>query len=128
MRQWKIALSLAIVGALAAPFAFRTYRVRPPSIQTWVPMTEEVKAGVIAYMKRTNDCQDFVDQKNNAALESCRYEQKALEEGGGYGPRPSTLIYLAINAATATAAFGGIFCLTYLLPALARRYWRWLNT
>src|SRR6266567_8019957 len=25
-RQWKIALSLAIVGALAAPFVFRTYK------------------------------------------------------------------------------------------------------
>jgi hypothetical protein len=126
MRQWKIAFSLAVVGALAAPFAFHTYKVRAPAVPTWVPLTEEVKAGVIAYMKNTNNCQ-LVDQANDLALKACRFEQKALEEGGSYGPRPSMLLYLAINAAAMVIAFGAVFGLTYLLPALVRRYWRWLN-
>ena len=43
-------------------------------------------------------------------------------------PRPSMTIYLLMNAAVAVASFGIIFGLTYLLPAVARRYWRWLNT
>jgi hypothetical protein len=126
-RQWKIALSLAIVGGLATPFVFGTYKVRPPSLQTWLPLTEEGKANVIAFMKRTNNCEDFVGRGDDYALESCRYEQKALKEGGVYGPRPSLLLYLAINAAAAILAFGAIFGLTFLLPALLRRYWKWLN-
>jgi hypothetical protein len=40
----------------------------------------------------------------------------------------SILMYLAINAVAATAGFVIIYGLTFLLPALARRYWRWLNT
>ena len=62
MRQWKIALSLAVVGGLAAPFVFRTYNAQPPFVSTWIPITEEVKAGVIAYMKKTNNCQELVDR------------------------------------------------------------------
>jgi hypothetical protein len=50
-----------------------------------------------------------------------------LEEGGVYGPRPSRLLYLAINAAAAIVGFGVTSGLTYLLPALVRRYWRWLK-
>jgi hypothetical protein len=34
-------------------------------------------------------------------------------------------MYLAINAVAATAGFVIIYGLTFLLPALARRYWRW---
>jgi hypothetical protein len=127
MKQWKIAISLAIVGGLAAPFAFRTYKERAPSVQTWIPMTEEVKAGAIARMKQTNNCQDLVGKSGDFALESCRFEQKALAEGGVYGLRPSVLLYLAINAAVALVAFGAVFGLTYLLPALIRRYWKWLS-
>jgi hypothetical protein len=41
-RQWKIALSLAIVGALAAPFLFRTYKARPIH-SVWVPLTAREK-------------------------------------------------------------------------------------
>jgi hypothetical protein len=36
-RQWKLALSLAIVGALAGPFIFRTYKARP-EIRTALPL------------------------------------------------------------------------------------------
>jgi hypothetical protein len=104
MRRWKVALSLAVVGALVAPFVFRTYKVRPPSVQTWVPMTEEVKAGVIAYMKETNNCQDLVDRGIDPALELCRAEQRMLNEGGGYGPRPSMLLYLAMQTESHSSA------------------------
>jgi hypothetical protein len=62
------------------------------------------------------------------ALESCRFEQKALEEGGVYGPRPSATLYILLNAGISALTFGVVYGLTFLLPALARRYWRWLNT
>jgi len=41
---------------------------------------------------------------------------------------PSTSKYLGINATAAAVGFVIIYCLTFLLPALARRYWRWLKT
>jgi hypothetical protein len=52
---------------------------------------------------------------------------KALEEGGYYARGRSKPLYLALNAAVAVSAFVVIFGLSYLLPALARRYCR-LNT
>jgi hypothetical protein len=128
MKQRKIAISLAVVGAIAAPFVFHTYKTRPPTWRTWIPLTAEIKENTAANLKSTNNCQVYEDRNDGLALKSCRFEQKALEEGGVYGPRPSMPLYLLLNAAVAVAAFGIIFGLTYLLPALARRYRRWLNT
>jgi hypothetical protein len=54
-------------------------------------------------------------------------ERKYLDEGGFYAPEPSVVFYLLLNAAVAAASFGATFALTYLLPALIRRYWKWLN-
>jgi hypothetical protein len=58
----------------------------------------------------------------------CYDMRKALDEGGYYYPDKSVALYLFLNAIVAVAGFGIIFGLTYLLPAIARRYWRWLNT
>jgi hypothetical protein len=44
MRQWKIALSLAIVGAISAPIAFRTYKAWP-EVHGWEP-SEKRLAGL----------------------------------------------------------------------------------
>jgi hypothetical protein len=127
MKQRKIAISLAIVGAIAAPFVFGTYKAQPQS-KTWIPMTAELKENIAARMKETNNCQEYVDRAPQPALEACRFSQKALNEGGLYGTRPSTPLYLALNVAVAAVGFIVIFGMVYLLPALARRYWRWLNT
>ena len=51
-----------------------------------------------------------------------------LKRGGVEHAYSSTLMYLAVNALVAAAGFVIIYGLTFLLPALARRYWRWLNT
>jgi hypothetical protein len=123
MKQWKIATSLAIIGALAAPFAFRTYNAPWPQAETWVPLGELNRYFYAA--QHTENCGDnpWPDR-----LEQCRRYQKALEEGGTYEQQPSLLLYLAKNAAAAFAGFVLIFGLTFLLPALIRRYWKWLNT
>jgi hypothetical protein len=136
MKQRKIAISLAVVAAIAAPFVSRTYKAQPVS-KTWVPMTAEMKEELIASQKRSSNCRKFVDQLQQlgksasifdaGALDACREEQKILEERGQYLQRPSTLLYLALNAAAAVVGFVLVFGLTFLLPALARRYWRWLN-
>ena len=130
MKQRKIAISLAVIGAIAAPFVFHTYKAQPTG-NVWKPLTAEDKVEQGAWVKSTNNCQTFeggITATDATAVRGCRYWQKTLEEGGRYGPGPSAPLYLALNAAVAAVAFAVIFALTYLLPALARRYWRWLNT
>ncbi len=147
MKQRKVAISLAIVGAVEAPFVFGSYNERPMT-HALVPMTAEERATIAARLKETNNCETIRDRivqqlrdsgklephaitdallKNNDNL-LC-YSQKArLERGGDFEDYPDTLKYLAINAGTAGSAFVVIYGLAFLLPALARRYWRWLNT
>ena len=147
-RQQKLAVSLAIVGAIAAPFVFGTWKLRPMS-KVWVPLTAEEKASVAAYLKETKDCQllrDRVDAlqlqkldpqartgallRNNDFLEEgdCHLKLDRLNSSGQFETRLDPWKYLAFNAAAIAASFSIIYSLALLLPALARRYWRWLNT
>jgi hypothetical protein len=124
VKQRKIAISLAVVGAIAAPFVLGTYKAELEGT-IWEPLTAEDKDEMGTFVKSTNNCQTFEGGVSGpTAVQGCRYWQKALEEGGRYGPGLSTQLYLALNAAVAAMAFVVIFGLTYLLPALARRYWR----
>ena len=95
----------------------------------WTPLDRGglLEINFKANVRDSNNCQT-VENLKYGNLASCLAEQKALEEGGYYVRGQSTPLYLALNAAVAVAAFVVIFGLTYLLPALARRYWRWLNT
>jgi hypothetical protein len=131
MKQRKIAISLAVVGAIAAPFAFRTYKM-DPVLWTVVPYTTEQKEKVTAYV--TDRCQGISEDKQAVpwkewlSWQYCRDEIEDLKRGGEEHAHTSTPLYLAINAIAAAAGFGIIYGLTFLLPAVARRYWRWLNT
>ena len=94
----------------------------------WTPLSDDVKEYFLANIKI---CQTFENLGHADIYEriwGCRVEQKALEEGGYYERGRSKPLYLALNAAVAVVAFTVIFGLTYLLPAIARRYWRGLNT
>jgi hypothetical protein len=127
MKQRKIAISLAIVGAIAAPFVLKTYKEEPYG-EVWVPLTIEDKYSFTSRLNETNNCQTIEVYRDKDLLGGCRFIQKALEQNGAYYSAPSIPLYLALNAAVAAVAFVVMFGLTYLLPALARRYWRWLNT
>jgi hypothetical protein len=48
--------SLAVVAAIATPFVFGTWKMRPMS-NALVAMTPEEKASVKTYLTETNDCQ-----------------------------------------------------------------------
>ena len=129
-RQWKIALSLAIVGALAAPFIFRTYKAHP-TYSVWVPLTAQERENLARSLKNSNYCKreisvvvDFI----------CYHEKERFELGGEYKYYPDSAKYLTVNAAAATLAFSVVFSLAFLIPMLVRgfalltrRYWKWLN-
>jgi hypothetical protein len=145
VKQRKIAISLAVVGAITAPFVFGTYKERP--ITHDPPLTAKEKADIAAELKETNNCQTFRDQSyldkyiqampsvdpdrfkglQDYAVRFCEERQRQLE-AATWIITPDTLKYLGINAAIAASVFAAIFGLTYLLPALARRYWQWLKT
>jgi hypothetical protein len=128
MKQRKIAISLAVVGAIAAPFVFHTYKARPIANNVWTPMSDDVKELFSANVKICQTFENLGHVIHESLLEGCRFQQKALEEGGYYARGRSKPLYLALNAAVAVSAFVVIFGLSYLLPALARRYWRWIKT
>jgi hypothetical protein len=56
------------------------------------------------------------------------FERRGLLKNGEYYSYFSLPRYVAKNVAAAVAGFVIIFVLAMLLPALARRYWRWLKT
>jgi hypothetical protein len=134
---------------MGAPFVFHTYKARPMS--SWVPLTAKEKATIAARLQETNNCQTLEDRvtqqlhdsgiqephqitqwllRSKDSLEEirCHIEQGRLREGGYDEDHFDPLKYLALNAGTAVSVFGAIYGLAFLLPALARRYWQWLNT
>jgi hypothetical protein len=118
----------------ARRIAAHTYKMRYPQTQQWIPLDTELKEQIEAKLSRTNNCQDYedraviLDELRSSEFENCRSEQKDLKEGGFCAPRPSINLYLLLNAGVAVVGFGIVFGLSFLLPAIARRYWRWLNT
>jgi hypothetical protein len=132
-RQWKIALSLAIVGALAAPFVFRTYKARP-TYSVWVPLTAGQKENLAARFQNPNYCR--ATGRDNAIIHDyiCGRDKEIFELGGDYESYLDHPKYLAMNVGAAAATFVSVFSLAFLIPmlirglaSLARRYWKWLN-
>jgi hypothetical protein len=61
MKQWNVALSLAILGAVAAPFVTHTVRMRPTT-ETWIPLTQDEKDRLSAEMSKTSNCRTLSEQ------------------------------------------------------------------
>ncbi len=81
-----------------------------------------------------NHCEGITEETPKPPVEQwlrwqgCLGKIQDLKRGGEEQAYNSTPMYLAINAGAVAAGFGIIYSLAFLLPALARRYWRWLNT
>ena len=139
MKQRKVAISLAVVGAIAAPFILGTYNKNFAREYVSEPMTAEEKERIAADFRKNNYCQELRDRiqhlSDTTPLMECEYDLKRFERGEvlhSYSRMPK---YLTLNAAAMAAGFVVLFGLTFLLPAMAsacrsvaRRYWRWLNT
>ena len=137
MKQRKIAISLAVVAAIATPLVLGTYLADLST--TFVPFSKETEAEIRSVLAETNNCQTNLDSLRKVDTHdlfsgfdgrtdpfTCKYYLEIWQAGGGKDFSLSK--YLALNAAAAAIAFTAIFGLSYLLPALARRYWRWLST
>ncbi|MBN8978447.1 MAG: hypothetical protein J0I08_18405 [Rhizobiales bacterium] len=86
-RHKKIALSLAIVGALASPFVFRTYKASP-LYAVWVPLTPQQKENLAASLQASNDCRS----ETSIVLDVvCSLNKERFELGGEYEYHPDWL-------------------------------------
>jgi hypothetical protein len=114
MKQRKIAISLAVLGAIAAPFVTGAWKMTPTSFR---PLSAQEE---ISLTETRKNCETL---KDNLYCEIVRGE---LRDGGNFlfsAPK-----YLALNLSIALAGSVVVFGLAYLVPAISRRYWRWLNT
>ena len=144
MKQWKVALSLAILGAVGAPFVTHTVRMRPTT-ETWMPLTQDEKERISAEMSKTSNCRTLSEQfdaKKNMGIKpsvedfmdvisrdsTCRDQLKSLELWGHVESHPSLVKYVVLNLASALAGFGIVFGAAMVIPFLIQRYWRGLNT
>src|SRR6516162_2386744 len=123
MKRWKVAISLATVGALAAPVIFGTWKHQSRS-QHWKPLTEERRQEIENYLKAKNYCED----KTNPDGVFCVYTSITLREGGEWRFGTDIIKYLAVNLAVALAAFAGIVGLAMVIPTILSRYWKWMKT
>jgi hypothetical protein len=134
MKHWKIAISLAILGAIAAPFITRTVKMEPTT-ESWVALTQDEKERISAELSETSNCrtlseqfdakknmgnkpsvEDFMDAISRDSI--CRDQLKSLELGGHAESHPSLLKYAAFNLASALAGFGIVFGIAMV------GYWR----
>ena len=129
VKQWKVAISLATIGAIAAPFVLGTYKMRPtPKNWTYdrlVPLTADEKENIEAFLKETKNCEVLADLVVQSV--ACHMNQRDLERDGRYEIYISIDKYQATNAAAVVAGFVSVFGMTFFLPALIRLYWRWLH-
>jgi hypothetical protein len=125
MRQWKIAISLAIVGAIAAPFISGTWQ-NSTTRRDWVPITEDQANKASVFVKATNNCRTFDDPKEYDQI-VCHILADQLRDGGTYSTVSLRREYWMTNAAVSLAALVIIFSSAMILPAVALRYWRWLK-
>jgi hypothetical protein len=120
VKLWKVAISLATVGALVAPFVVGTWKARPTK---WVPVTEERRQEI---ENSLNSCKDEGTKSDRWVCEYLTTEW--LKKGGEYGNSPDPFKYWVINLGAALIALVGIFGLAMVIPRIALRYWRWLRT
>jgi hypothetical protein len=134
MKFWKTAFGLAILAAMAAPFAVGTWQPGA-NAQNWIALSPELRAGIVAKLESSKNCRYFetqveardvlglkVDANDILDAMQCHREQDALRDGGEMQAYFSLPRYLAINGAVALAGAFGIFGLVIALPALLRRY------
>jgi hypothetical protein len=120
VRRWKIAIPVAVVAAIAAPFVFGTWKMSTTS-ETWVPLTADQKAKLEIYMQNTENCRAF--EAAFGDKDFCDMELEKLRAGGEYQYLYlSTAKYFALNFAVALGTFIAVLSLTFLLPGLSRRY------
>jgi hypothetical protein len=134
MHSWKALAALAVISGIAAPVVAGTWQVRP-NAQSWIALTPERRAVLLAGLENSKNCRYFetqveardvlgltADSRDIAEAVQCHREQDALRDGGEMRSYFSLGRYLAVNAAIASAGAAGTVGLAILVALLFRRY------
>jgi hypothetical protein len=134
MQFWKALAALAVISGIAAPVVAGTWQVRP-NAQSWIALTPERRAALLAGLESSKNCRYFetqVEARDVLGLKAdsedirdavqCHREQDALRDSGEMQGYFSLGRYLAVNAAIASAGAAGTVGLAILVVLLFRRY------
>jgi len=138
MKPWKVALILAILGAIVTPFVTQTVRMRPTT-EAWMSLTEDEKEHISGEMSKTSNCralseefdakkrmgikpsvEDFMDVTSRDSI--CREQLKSLELGGYAESHPSLFKYVVFNLASVLAGFVIVFGVAMAIQRYGRRH------
>src|SRR5438477_8053632 len=134
------AICLALLAAVAAPFAFGTWQMAP-NAERWIALTAEHRARILVKLDSSKNCRYFETQveardvlgikADSADIQDailCHREQDALRDGGEMQAIFSLPRYLAINGAVALASTVAVLGFAIMLTALLRRSRRRLRS
>jgi hypothetical protein len=148
-RQWKIAFSFAIVGALVAPFAFGTYKARPLYAAPSTAQEKQEFANTQSYCQREQEREQErerqfallgLEEDRGTIMQKimrkalCDVEMDEFDWSGEHKYHFDRAKYLLQNIGIAIISFISVFVLAFLIPMsvrgsafVVRRYWQWLN-
>jgi uncharacterized membrane protein len=125
VKRWKLAVSLAVVAALAAPLATGAWKLRPGG---WQPLPTDERDRIVKMAAETDNCAHFSPEDTDLGKTICTILLSDLHAGGRYesGERV-TWRYIARNLELMAGAFVFVFLGAMILLALGARYWAWLK-
>ena len=125
MRLWKLATSLAVVAALAAPLVMGTWTLKAGG---WHPLPAAERDQIAKMAAETNNCTHFSPQDTEIGKTICTVLLRDLHSGGRYesGDR-ITWTFVVKNLEVMAGTFLFVFLAAMILPALGARYWAWLK-
>jgi hypothetical protein len=124
IRRWKLALSIAVVAAVAVPAFGGTWRLAPGK---WVDLTASQKERLSRLIERTDDCTSFPGESPYERV-GCQIAQEQLRDGGAWHPPERvTPGYLAVNFFAIAGTFVLAWALVMIGPAIGGLYSAWLR-
>jgi hypothetical protein len=130
MKPWKLAISLAVIGAISAPFVAGTWRPRP-NANLLIPLTTKERSDLSAQLEKSKDCRLYQSREDRSEEDTigsfvCELDRERLVDGGHWAKRFSLFRHVATNVAFMLAVFAIVFALVLALFGIVRRYLRWL--
>jgi hypothetical protein len=125
VKLWKLAISLAVVAALAAPLVMGTWKLRPGG---WHPLPADERDQIAKMAIKTDNCTHFAPTDTEIGKTICTMLLRGLHSGGRYesGDR-ITWRFVTNNLALMVETFLSVFIASMILPALGARYWAWMK-
>ena len=124
MKNWKLALSVAVVAAISVPGVAGTWRLAPGK---WIKLTADEMQSISDWVEETNGCTSFVNE-GEYTRSICTVMRNSLSSGGHWRPAERvTPKYLATNFFVSAGAFALTFVVVMMGPPIGRRYLAWLQ-